>query len=506
MTEKIDQDFIRSKINTINGIVHVEVKEGFLLDVVELLNVNSIRLDQFIEKYFDLIVELNQEILKNQLLPEDKRDKFLIYKKYHNQLEFVLNEDIFKFEFYFDYNKMELVVVHFDKMVIENQITKWRDLLIPICMILAILYFLFCRNPKDPQKYSLYGLLAINVGHIILFIVLRKCKRVINKNNKVIWVNKDSLDLFRKWFRTRSVPDIYKIYFFFNWLNMWLFALLILALPNPKDKFYVGIMLFIILIVLIIAVIGIGYLLRIFNLNYWSTSLLTSIILLIGFIGKDYWAFVALVFVIVNQVLSKDIIYLVTNLNLSRKQGLDHYLSTFEGRGNEMKLRFKTNVVITLLYLFLIIFNESKFLRPLVLIISPGFPQNNLTNYLLTGIERIIVLALLYMILKSPKFRININQSKDRIHILINYVASKLYKNAEESIPTFRDQFQLYKNEEIEPSELINNLSIIPSDAKVYWIRRPNWESDDEEIEVEVGVVYSDRSLYTHKCTLYRKS
>ena len=50
MTEKIDQDFIRSKINTINGIVHVEVKEGFLLDVVELLNVNSIRVDQFIEK------------------------------------------------------------------------------------------------------------------------------------------------------------------------------------------------------------------------------------------------------------------------------------------------------------------------------------------------------------------------------------------------------------------------------------------------------------------------
>ena len=48
MTERIDQDFIRSKINKINGIVHVEVKEGFLLDVVELINVNSISLDQFI--------------------------------------------------------------------------------------------------------------------------------------------------------------------------------------------------------------------------------------------------------------------------------------------------------------------------------------------------------------------------------------------------------------------------------------------------------------------------
>ena len=29
MTEKIDEDFIRSKINKINGIVYVEVKESF---------------------------------------------------------------------------------------------------------------------------------------------------------------------------------------------------------------------------------------------------------------------------------------------------------------------------------------------------------------------------------------------------------------------------------------------------------------------------------------------
>ncbi|KXB38179.1 hypothetical protein ACWOFH_05330 [Aerococcus christensenii] len=479
------------------------LKKVFLLDVVELLNVNSISLDQFIEKYLDLIVQLNQEILKNQLLPENKRDKLPIYKKYNNRLEFVLNGDIFKFEFYFDYNKMKLVVVHFDKIVIENQITKWWDSLIPISMITTILYLLFCRNPKDPQRYSLYGLLTINVGHLLLFIVLRKCKRVINKNNKVIWVNKDSLDLFRKWFRNRSVPDTYKMYFFLNWLNMWLFALLILALPNPKCQYYVGIMLFVIIFVLFIAVIGIGYLLRIFNLNYWSTSLLTSIIFLIGFIGKDYWSFVALVFVIVNQVLSKDILYLATNINLSRKQGLEHYISTFEGRENEIRLRFQTNVVITFLYLFLIIFNESKFLKPLLLFISPDFPQNNLTNYLLTGIERIVVLVLLYMVLKSPKFRIN--QSKDKIQILINYVASKLYRNAEESIPTFRDKIQLYKNERIDPAELINNLSIIPSDAKVYWIREPNWETGDTEIEVEVGVVYSDRSLYTHVCTLYRE-
>ena len=88
MMEKIDQDFVRSKINNINGIVHVEIKESFLLDVVELLNVNIIKLDQFIEEYVNLIVKVNQEILKNQLLPEEKREKFPIYKKYKNKLEF----------------------------------------------------------------------------------------------------------------------------------------------------------------------------------------------------------------------------------------------------------------------------------------------------------------------------------------------------------------------------------------------------------------------------------
>ena len=492
MMEKIDQDFVRSKINNINGIVHVEIKESFLLDVVELLNVNIIKLDQFIEEYVDLIVKVNQEILKNQLLPEEKREKFPIYKKYN-------------FEFYFDYNNLRLVVIHFDKLVKENLITEWRDIFASIAMIFILIGYFIYGKSKDLQVYPLLILFILNFSHIILFLILKFNKQVTNTNYKVIWVNKDSsLDLFRKLFRNRSVPDKYMVYFFLNWLNIWLFALLILSIPNPKDKFYAIVMPLVIVFVLYIAVKALGYLLRIFNLNYWKTSLLTSIILLIGFIGKEYWPFVALVFVIVNQVLSKDLLYLATNINLSRKEGLEHYLSTFEGRENEIRLRFRINVVIALLYLFLIIFNESKFLKPLLLFTISNFPQNDLTNYLLTGVERIIVLALIYMVLKSSKFRFN--QRKDEIQILINYVASKLYKNTEKSIPIFKDALQLHEKEKIEPSELINNLSILPSDIKVYWIKEPNWNSEENTLEAEVGVVYSDRSLYTHKCTLYQDS
>lgn len=504
MVGKINENVISSKIKNINGIIHVDTQESFLLDVVELVNAERIAVEQFIEKYLDLIVKLNKEILKKQLLPEKKRKKFSIRNEFNNQLEFELEEDVFKFEFYFDYNKMKLVMVHFDKMIKENQITKWRDIIIPVCMIILIMYFIFGKTPNTPQIWSLLLLFLVDVGHLILFGILRKSKRVINKNNKVIWINKSSFDFFRKWYRNRSVPDIYKIYFFLNWLNMWSFSLLILATPNQEDDFYIVEMIVVLVLALAIAITAVGYLLRIFNLNYWSTSLLTLIIFLIGFIGKDYWSFVVLVFVIVNQILSKDIIYLTTDLNLSRKQGLQHYLSSFEGSENEIRLKLQTNIAIALLYLFLIIFHDSKILKPFILFTSPNFPQNPLTDYLLIGIERIILLFLLYMLLKNPRF--SINKYKERIQILINYIASKLYKNVEELNPSFKDELQLYKNEKIEPTELINNLSTIPSGAKVYWIREPNWDSEDKEIEVEIGVVYSDRSLYRHKSILRRKS
>lgn len=80
MLEKIDSNFISSKINNINGVFHVELKDSFLRDVVELLDVCNIRSNLFIEKYLDLIVDLNQEILKNQALPPKKEKNILSIK------------------------------------------------------------------------------------------------------------------------------------------------------------------------------------------------------------------------------------------------------------------------------------------------------------------------------------------------------------------------------------------------------------------------------------------
>ena len=153
MVKKIDENVVSSKIKDINGIINVDAQESFLLDVVELVNTESITIDQFKEKYLDLIEKINKEILRNQLLPVKKRKNFPIRNEFNNQLEFELGEDIFKFEFYFDFNKMKLVIVHFDKMIKENQITKGRDIFIPLCMIILIIYFILGKSPNTSQKW-----------------------------------------------------------------------------------------------------------------------------------------------------------------------------------------------------------------------------------------------------------------------------------------------------------------------------------------------------------------
>ena len=499
MSTKINQTIIKDKVKNINGIVQVEVKESFLLDVIEVLKADFINIEQFKEIYLKLIVKINKKILENYLLPKDEKKKDPLYKEYNNHLEFELEKNIFKFEFYFKYDKMKLVLVHFDRKIDGGQITKIWELATPVLMGIILFFYMVCKELKASQLIPLIFLLLFNIGHIVLFCKLKWCK----KENKEIWVNKSSFDLFRKWFRNRSIPDIHRMYFFVNWFNMWMFCLILLAVPNSKTINPV-VTVFVLIAVPLIAIFAIGYLLRMFSLNYWSTFILTSFVLIAGFISKDNWSFVVLVFVLVNQIFSKDLIYLATDLDKRRKQGLEHYLNTFEGRENEIRLKFYTNVVISLLYLFLVIFNDSKILKPVLHFILHEFTDTNLSNFFLLGAERIIILVIVYFVVKHPKFRSY--QIRERVQILINYIVSKLYRNTRESIPIFKDRLDLFENEQVEPMELIDNFEVLPSNAKVYWIKKPIWESKGETLRVEVGVVYDDRSLYTHESILYRTS
>lgn len=510
MSTKNNQTIIKDKVKNINGIIQVEVKESFLLDVNEVLKADVINIEQFKEIYLELIVEINKKILENYLLPKDEREKDPLYKEYNNHLEIELEiklekekikKELFKFEFYFKYDKMKLLLVHFDRMIDGGRITKKRDLITPVLMGVILIGYIVFKQPEVSQLIPLIFLLLFNIGHIVLYFILIHCK----KENKEIWVNKSSFDLFRKWFRARSMPDIHRIYFFVNWFNMWMLCLILLAVPNTNTKTINPVeTVLVLIVVLLMAIFAIGYLLRVFSLNYWSTSLLTSFVLIAGFISKDNWAFVVLVFVIVNQIFSKDLIYLATDLDKRRKQGLEHYLDTFEGRENEIRLKFYTNVVISLLYLFLVIFNDSKILKPVLHFILSQFTDTNLSSFFLLGAERIIILFIVYFVVKHPKFPSY--QIRERVQILINYIVSKLYRNTRESIPIFKDRLDLFENEQVEPIELIDNFEVLPSNVKVYWIKKPKWDSKGEELRVEVGVVYNDRSLYTHKSILNRKS
>ena len=502
MCENINQIFVKEKIKYINGMIHVEARESFLQDVVELLTANCIEIEDFTRNYRDFITSLNETLLKNYFLPEKKRKRYPIYKKFKNYFEFSLGGKLFKFEFLFNNSELKLVLVHFDRILEKKQITNWIEFFIPIFMLSLLFYFNHDNKLEKSQKNSLYILYAFNFIHIIYFLVLRFCKKINQKYNKEIWVNKSSIDLFRKLFRNRSIPDIYKGYYFFNWLNLWMLCLILLFIPDLKSQSLSNtlVTLGILLLVSIIALWAISYLLRIFSLNYWDTSLLALFIILVGFIGKDNWPFVVLVFVVVNQILSKELIYLTTNLSLTRKQGLERYLSTFEGRQNEIRMKFQTNVVILLVYLFLITFSKSRILKPILTVVVPEFSKISFANFFLTVLERFFVLFILYLIFRFSRLGIHqIHQIQEWIQILINYVANRLYRNANESVPIFKDELQLFEGESIEPEELISNLETLPLNIKVYWIVEPK---QAKSMKVKVGVIYPDRTIYTHESTL----
>ena len=89
MSTKINQTIIKDKVKNINGIVQVEVKESFLLDVIEVLKADFINIEQFKEIYLKLIVKINKKILENYLLPKDEKKKDPLYKEYNNHLCFL---------------------------------------------------------------------------------------------------------------------------------------------------------------------------------------------------------------------------------------------------------------------------------------------------------------------------------------------------------------------------------------------------------------------------------
>lgn len=529
MLEKIDSNFISSKINNINGVFHVELKDSFLRDVVELLDVCNIRTNLFIEKYLDLIVDLNQEILKNQALPPKKREKYLVYKKYDNRHKFELEGNTFQFEFNFDYNELKLVMSHFDKLKKSRDITAKYDLVVPLLMCILALV-----------NHKYLSLLVLSLAQIFSYFWC-KCSY---QNDTIIWVNENSIDFLRKFYRSRIIPAKNQLYYFLNWLNMWLFGLMLIVFDlniytngirkvvsphipkciiNCISSFssfiksfcskniidiYIflkpflksGLMIIILGIVLFLIFYSIRYLLKLFSLDFWNGSFLSLSILLIGFVSKSDWAVVVLIMVIVNQIFSSEILFLSTKINSEKANLLEKNLKTFDVRKKEIRLKLQINLLILFFYLFVIVFNKSRFLY--YFYSNNNSAPNGIIELFITGIERLLILLMLYYLISYPKF--GFSKRMDKIKIIINYVADKLYTTDDIQVPEFRDKLEVYKGEEIEPKDVIKNLYDLPADIKVIWLNKPDWRKQHNNCTGEVLVIYPNRSAYSHRVDLYR--
>lgn len=260
-------------------------------------------------------------------------------------------------------------------------------------------------------------------------------------------------------------------------------------------------LIFIILgIVLFLIFYSIRYLLKLFSLDLWNGSFLSLSILLIGFISKSDWAVVALIMVIVNQIFSSEILFLSTKINSEKANLLEKNLKTFDVRKKEIRLKLQINLLILFFYLFVIVFNKSRFLY--YFYSNNNSAPNGIIELFITGIERLLILLMLYYFISCPKF--GFSKRMDKIKIIINYVADKLYTTDDIQVPEFRDKLEVYKGEEIEPKDVIKNLYDLPADIKVIWLNKPDWRKQHNNCTGEVLVIYPNRSAYSHRVDLYR--
>ncbi|WP_099809634.1 Rib/alpha-like domain-containing protein [Streptococcus suis] len=503
MNNKSLRDEVNELLVNYSDKITVAIKDSFFLDVEELMRNSFISKESFLESLQRLVQDIIGHL--NSQSQSNNKSKNIIYDTYKNGHEQSLNGHRFNFDFYYNPKENKLVFIHFDKLIPAEKVAKKRDFFISLIVIATIFaihaFNIFINNYTLNMKSVIISLILPLLNLILFFVV--KCRD--NKNvDKAIWVNKNSIDLFRKWFRSRQFSEWTKWYYFISWLNLWIFCmiLLVLIIPIGKDAL-TGLLISFFILSSVVALIGysVNYLLKMVNLNYWNTILLTLILFLIGFFSKDNWVFVALIFVIVNQILSKDIVYLSNNFTVDEQQSIEKKLITNRGHSNEIKMKFQVNIAIVIVYLIIIIINDSKLLKPFLTYISPQIP---LPDLLITGIERIVLMVFLLTILKSSiNWIANIRREiLGKIQILFNHTSEKLYGELKNSEPIFRESITLFHDEEIKPEEVIENFQDLPLGVKVIWSVRPDWTSNQTECTAEIVVIYADRSYMKHSVHL----
>lgn len=493
MTNDFSESSLLELIKNKSFGISVKISESFLKDVDELHNSGLITKDDFEKEFINCITKIDKAYKDSQQDVQKQKKSF--YNTYKNVFSFSLNDNKFKVSFYFDYDQKILSLKHFDKIIYPKGSASGISIgfLIVECIIifLAILFSYYKKITPPNQIYLFYIFPVVSL--LLWFYVRHREKK---RKDEMIWVNLDSMDLYRKFFRSRSVSDWTRTYYFSSWLNSWLFCILILEF----SLIFNNIIMYIIClsVVIVIMFFSIGFLLKMFKLNYSNILIMSILLLLVGFLNKDYWVFVTLIFVIVNQLLSKDILFLSNNT--PDDENLDNYISNVNG----ISLKFKVNMVIASLYLFIVFFDDSKFLEIVLKMLFPKLTINSVSETMLIGAERFILLCFFTWILKTDLSLISKPRREivKQYQVLINYISSKLYKPKVLVEPNFKDKIEYIKNEDINTKDFIVNFRDLPSDTKVFWSEEPILSEDCKKISRYIYVIYPNRERFKHKVKL----
>lgn len=493
--------------NQTNFAFRIEKRESYVRDIKELVDAGLI-IESEVDKNYDKLVEKINNILLSCQDQSNIKKKYPIYEELKNRYEFSINDQKFNFEFFFDTTRNVLVFLHFDKLIEDKEVTTITDFTFFLLALLVNLIFVIIKKPPLSSYISILVLPVINI-FLFMFVCCNSQKR----KNYTIWVNQNSIDQYRKLFRARTVSDLNKIYYFVSWLNLWIFCLILVSIftgynGSPIEILFSSVVL---LGTVIVMFYSLGYLLKMFRMTYWNVSILSILLFLIGFLNKDNWAFIALVFVIVNQLLSKDILFLSNTLTPEEIQKIETSLDTYTRKADKIRLTFQTNIVIVGVYLFIIIFNKSLFLVHFIQALNPYLKLNGTIITVITGIERLIFLVLFVFSLKTDIHWVVERKNKliNQFHSLVDYISDKLYRNKRLAEPTFREEFYVFPDEQISPKDLIVNLTDLPSDIKMIWQSEPgiDWKTDPNQTEFnsELLIIYPDRTYYKGNVLLKKK-
>lgn len=392
----------------------IELKDSFILDLKELEENSHITREDFKTEFSKLLHEVNISLMDN----ENQKKKNIIYEKYNDKYCINVNGHHFTFEFYFSKRDNKLNFNYFNKIIYSDKVVKIKELVIWFFELFCI--SILCKNVEIDMLLKSIVIFLMIVNFILFIVVI--CRQ---KYEKTIWVNEKSFDSYRKWIRCRNVSDLSRLYYVTCLLNQWIFCLFLLSIKSVV----VEIMAILVIICVILYVNSINYLFKMYRLNVVSGGILMLVLVSIGYLNKDTWTLIALLFVILTQIFSEDIIYLSDEYSNKKRRKFEKYKDTPKGKEKIIKLKFKINIVILFCYMFIMICDKSRILVPLISIFVEEKLRNSIPCLLILAVERISILSLILMLLKSEisfvvKYR---KKFIDKFQIIINYIAKNQF-------------------------------------------------------------------------------